>query len=269
VRPQSVGRPFEQDDSPEEFAGWGGGLLAEPTLKITFPDGNRDLVLHFVSSQATAHGLTIVLKDIQRDVFVTLHYAMDAQTGILGRWAEIENRAQQPFVVEQAESAEWNLPRSSDYVLHYLTGRWGGEDQFRTRALQPGRNGAGKPAWFYRRRICAVVRDRRKRSRDRASRHSVVRFAGVERLVAHHGGTGSDATGEDRWRLQPVRFRLQAGPGQDAGDPGVLRRSGAARVSGNVAAGIRLPVEDDSSAGAAPAFTPCALQLLGGDGVQL
>ncbi len=138
VRPQSVGRPFEQDDSPEEFAGWGGGLLAEPTLKITFPDGNRDLVLHFVSSQATAHGLTIVLKDIQRDVFVTLHYAMDAQTGILGRWAEIENRAQQPFVVEQAESAEWNLPRSSDYVLHYLTGRWGGEDQFRTRALQPG-----------------------------------------------------------------------------------------------------------------------------------
>src|SRR5215472_6239344 len=42
--PKPVGRAFELNDSPQEFAGWGGGLLAEPSLKITFPDGNRDLV---------------------------------------------------------------------------------------------------------------------------------------------------------------------------------------------------------------------------------
>src|SRR5271170_7969776 len=28
----------------QEFTGWGGGLYVEPDLKITFPDGNRDLV---------------------------------------------------------------------------------------------------------------------------------------------------------------------------------------------------------------------------------
>ena len=29
--------------TPQEFAGWGGGLVVVPNLKITFPDGNRDL----------------------------------------------------------------------------------------------------------------------------------------------------------------------------------------------------------------------------------
>ena len=43
-----VGRAFEMDDSPQEFAGWGGGMTSEPSLKIGFPDGNRDLVLRFV-----------------------------------------------------------------------------------------------------------------------------------------------------------------------------------------------------------------------------
>ena len=91
------------DDSPQEFAGWGGGLTAEPSLKITFADGNRDLVLRYVSHQVQHDAMTIVLKDIERDVFVTLHYEMDAATGILARWAEIENRTKASFVIEQAQ----------------------------------------------------------------------------------------------------------------------------------------------------------------------
>ena len=112
--------------------------MAESSLKITFPDGNRDLVLRYVSHQLQNDAMTIVLKDIERDVFVTLHYEMDAATGILARWAEIENRTKAPFVIEQAESAEWNLPASGDYVLRYLAGRWGGEDQLTTRPEKPG-----------------------------------------------------------------------------------------------------------------------------------
>src|SRR5580658_11294080 len=34
--------------TPQEYAGWGAGLFTEPALKVTFADGNRDLVLHFV-----------------------------------------------------------------------------------------------------------------------------------------------------------------------------------------------------------------------------
>jgi alpha-galactosidase len=32
--------------APGEFTGWGGMIYVVPDLKITFPDGNRDLVLH-------------------------------------------------------------------------------------------------------------------------------------------------------------------------------------------------------------------------------
>ena len=135
---QSAGRPFEIDDSPQEYAGWGGGLLAEPSLKITFPDGNRDLVLRFVSAIPEAHALNIVLKDVQRNVFVTLHYNIDPETGILARWSEIENRTEAPLAVELAESAEWNLPPATGYSLRFLNGRWGGEDQLQTRAITPG-----------------------------------------------------------------------------------------------------------------------------------
>src|SRR5580698_2207840 len=62
--------------TPQEFAGWGGGLVVVPNLKITFPDGNRDLVLHYVSHTIQENTLTVSLKDISRDVVVDLVYRM-------------------------------------------------------------------------------------------------------------------------------------------------------------------------------------------------
>src|SRR5450755_4776528 len=56
--------------TPQEYAGWGAGLYVEPALKVTFADGNRDLVLRYASHQIDASVLTVTLKDIQRDVFV-------------------------------------------------------------------------------------------------------------------------------------------------------------------------------------------------------
>ena len=69
--------------SPKEFAGWGGGVYTVPDLKITFPDGNRDLVLHYLSHTIDGDTLTITLKDIERDVRVELTYAVDPTTGVL------------------------------------------------------------------------------------------------------------------------------------------------------------------------------------------
>jgi len=137
-RPAFVGRAFEMDDTPQEFAGWGGGLLAEPSLKISFPDGNRDLVLHYVSHKIAGSTIDVTLRDIQRDVFVTLHYAVDAQTGIVARSAEIVNKTKAPMMVEQAAAGEWNLPPSTEYQLRYLAGRWGGEVQVQDKPLGPG-----------------------------------------------------------------------------------------------------------------------------------
>src|SRR5690242_655788 len=127
-----------QSETPQEFPGWGGGLQWEPALKITFPDGNRDLVLHYVSHQAVKDGMDVTLRDIERDVRVVLHYRMDPATGILGRSASITNGTMEPLVIEQAEAAAWMLPHGTDYVLHYLTGRWSGEWQQQRHRITPG-----------------------------------------------------------------------------------------------------------------------------------
>ncbi len=123
----------------QEFAGWGGGLYLEPDLKITFPDGDRDLVLKHVSHTIERDGLSIVMKDISREVYVTLHYAIDPETGIMCRWAEIENRTGSPFTIEQVAGATYNLPRGSDYHLHFLTGRWAGEWTVQDEAINGGK----------------------------------------------------------------------------------------------------------------------------------
>ena len=112
--------------TPQEYAGWGSGLFMEPALKVTFPDGNRDLVLHYQKHTATATGFDVVLQDISRPIFVTLHYAMDTGSGILARWATIENRGTEAVTVEQAAAAAWSLP-AGQYTLNYLSGRWAGE----------------------------------------------------------------------------------------------------------------------------------------------
>jgi alpha-galactosidase len=126
-------------DTQHEFVGWGGGLYLEPDLKITFPDGNRDLELQYVSHTIDGSALAIVMKDVSRDVYVTLHYAMDGETGIVRRWAEIENRTGAPFTIEQVAAGTFNLPRGEDYHLHFLTGRWAGEWNVRDEAIRGGK----------------------------------------------------------------------------------------------------------------------------------
>jgi alpha-galactosidase len=113
--------------TPQEFAGWGGGLVVVPDLKISFPDGNRDLVLQYLSHKIAENTLTILLKDISRDVVVDLIYQVDEETGVLAHSVRVENRTQQPFTIEQAFAGPWNLGPGPDYQLRYLTGRWAGE----------------------------------------------------------------------------------------------------------------------------------------------
>ena len=123
----------------QEFVAWGGGLYVEPDLKVTFSDGNRDLVLHYVSHTIHGDRLNILLKDISREVYVELQYQADATTGILRRSAQVQNRTSASLTIEQISSGTWNLPRGADYRLHYLTGRWAAEWHLREQAIQPGK----------------------------------------------------------------------------------------------------------------------------------
>jgi alpha-galactosidase len=123
--------------TPQEYAGWGAGLFVEPALKVTFADGNRDLELHYQSHSEVENGFDVVLKDISRPIFVTLHYAIDPESGILARSATIENRGTEAVTVEQAAAAAWALP-PAHYTLNYLTGRWAGEWNLTQEDLHPG-----------------------------------------------------------------------------------------------------------------------------------
>jgi alpha-galactosidase len=136
--PEVASFDLSTSTTPQEFSGWGAGLFVEPALKITFPDGNRDLVLHYASHHIDGDVLTVRLKDIERDVFVELRYEMDPATGVLGRSATIENQTKAPLIIEQAAAATWTLAHGTDYTLDYLTGRWAGEDQLQQEKIVPG-----------------------------------------------------------------------------------------------------------------------------------
>jgi alpha-galactosidase len=124
--------------TPQEYPGWGAGLFVEPSLKITFPDGNRDLVLHYAEHHVDGNTLTVTLKDIERPLFVHLRYTVYPQSGIIRRESIIENRTDKPLVIESAQSGVFNVPRGDGYRLRYLTGRWAGEWQLNEEPVHVG-----------------------------------------------------------------------------------------------------------------------------------
>ena len=137
------GRELSSEDPAEmlqreEFPAWGGPRYYEPALKLTRADGNRDVVLHYLSHQIRENNLDITLKDIRDDIRVVLHYRVYPDYGVLERSASIQNKTARPLTVESAQSATWNLPAGEGYQLTYLTGRWAAETQINREAIHPG-----------------------------------------------------------------------------------------------------------------------------------
>ncbi len=122
----------------EEFPGWGGPRYYEPALKITRRDGDRDLVLHYVSHRIDGDKLDVLMKDIRDDIDVALHYRVYPEMGIIERSATIQNNTRDPFTIESAQSAAWYLPPGIGYRLSYLTGRWAAETQLNREPIDEG-----------------------------------------------------------------------------------------------------------------------------------
>ena len=200
----SSGFDLPVNATPQEFTGWGGGLVVVPDLKITFPDGNRDLVLHYVSHAIRDNVLTITLKDISRDVFVDLQYEIDAETGILARSARVENRTHEPFTIEQAFAATWNLPASqriSTSISHRPLGRG---VEFAADSAASGQSRAREPARFHRRRGQPVVRHRARQPARSGRGRRMVRRAGMEWFMANQHRDRLGKPGSDHWRIHSV-----------------------------------------------------------------
>src|SRR5579885_1567294 len=122
----------------EEYPGWGGPRYYEPALKITRADGDRDLVLHYVSHRISGNDLEIALRDIRDPIEVTLHYRVYPEHGIVCRSTTIRNATGAPLTVESAQAAAWHLPPGEGYRLTYVSGRWAAEDQIQREPIHEG-----------------------------------------------------------------------------------------------------------------------------------
>ncbi len=129
--------PHQMIDN-EEFAGWGGPRFYEAALKVARANGDRDLVLKYVSHQIRGNELNITLKDIRDEIEATLHYRLYPENGVLQRSATIRNKTAAPITVESAQSATWYLPPGQGYQLNYLTGRWAAETQMNREPIHEG-----------------------------------------------------------------------------------------------------------------------------------
>ena len=132
---------FETRDgrTAEEYPAWGGMRYAEPCLKVTFRDGNRDLVLKFDSQKISSDTLEITLKDISYGVFVTLSYRVFPVFDVIEKAVRVENRTKQPIILESAQSGVWHLPPGQHYRLSYLHGYWAGETRLTQELIDPGK----------------------------------------------------------------------------------------------------------------------------------
>ena len=122
----------------EEFPAWGGRRFFEPALKITRPDGDRDVVLIYNGFKMTPGTLTIDMRDVQDKVFVTLSYNVYAADGVIEKHSTIRNETKDKLLLESAQSGVWSMPPGDGYRLTYVSGRWAAEDQISQESIHPG-----------------------------------------------------------------------------------------------------------------------------------
>ncbi|MFN8414483.1 MAG: alpha-galactosidase [Anaerolineales bacterium] len=126
---------------PEEYPGYGNTKYIDPTLKVTFTDQVRDVVLEYLDYTITASPqptLALRFKDSYYPLQVTLHYRIHEEYDLIERWVTLENLGTDSILIERAFSAKWTLPQGDDYSLTHMYGRHVGEFQMQRETLTPG-----------------------------------------------------------------------------------------------------------------------------------
>jgi alpha-galactosidase len=126
---------------PEEYPAYGGTKYIEPCLKVTFPDGVRDVVLTYDAAdivEGEHPELILHLKDAFYPFTLDLHYRIYPSEDLIERWAVVTNLGDQPVTIERIFSAGWHVPRGDHYRLTNLSGRWLDEFHLQRDRLTPG-----------------------------------------------------------------------------------------------------------------------------------
>jgi alpha-galactosidase len=126
---------------PEEYPGYANTKYIDPTLKVTFADGVRDVVLEFQDFTTTASPyptLALRFRDSSYPLQLTLHYRLHEAHDLIERWTTLENLGDEPILVERAFSAKWTLPQGDNYSLTHLYGRHNDEFNLKREGLSAG-----------------------------------------------------------------------------------------------------------------------------------
>lgn len=127
----------------EEYSFWGDLVYTEPSLKVLWHDGVRDLsmkyVEHRIMEQDGQEKLVITLKDEAYPLETHLSYAVIPEFDLVVRSAKIVNTGTHDVILENTQSAAWSIPYLQDYRLTHVTGKWSGEFQLRNTVLSEGK----------------------------------------------------------------------------------------------------------------------------------
>ena len=107
-----------------EFVGDGGMFYNEPTLRVEFSDGVRDLFLNYISHEILNNTLKITLKDVDYNLKVDLYYKVFEDFDIIVRNCVIRNCGEDIIKLEKAFSATVNIPYGDKYYLTSLDSKW-------------------------------------------------------------------------------------------------------------------------------------------------
>ena len=217
--------------TPQEYAAWGAGLFTEPALKITFADGNRDLVLHYVSSKSTAERIR---SPHQRHLARNLRHAA-LRDGRRKRHPRPlrRNRKSRQRRRDRRASRRRAMDAAAVALHAQLSHRPLGRRVDAESRTNPGRLARHrKPSRLNRPSGQSVVRDLARRQpkiqrpalRRRRTRRSLVRRARVVRFLALHHRKDAARFRPRHRRLQSIRFRLQAQARRKTRDADFLRR---------------------------------------------
>ncbi|WP_054028181.1 alpha-galactosidase [Bacillus sp. FJAT-28004] len=130
----------EIDREVEEFGGWGGSHYAEPSLKVEFGDGVRDLKLDYAGYELVKEDeLIIKLIDVHYALRIDVHYKVFSEYDVIERFVRVHNDEALPVRIEQVMAAVWSVGGLPEYRMTHVAGRWAGEYQLRCNVLSEGK----------------------------------------------------------------------------------------------------------------------------------
>ncbi len=116
----------------QEYPAWGGAVYTEPALKVTRPDGVRNILPVYqgfgTSADECSETLRVDLLDSAAGLEIRLFWRVYKDSSLMDRRVELRNIGNGTLRLESVLSAAFQMPRDvPEYRLTSLAGRWANE----------------------------------------------------------------------------------------------------------------------------------------------